>query len=78
MGFVLVPALKAAARQVDDPLTGIELVAAFYEADSTVFEMCDDSNGNIGDVFRYDAKELFVDYAIRCNDEKKLRTSFSR
>ena len=43
---------------VDDPLTGVELVAAFYEADNTIFEMCDDSSGNIGDVFRYDAKEL--------------------
>jgi hypothetical protein len=28
---------------VDDPLTGIELVAAFYEADNTIFDMCDDS-----------------------------------
>jgi hypothetical protein len=47
---------------VDDPITGVELVAAFYEADNTIFEMCDDSSGNIGDVFLYDAKELFVDY----------------
>lgn len=30
------------------------------EADNTILEMCDDSDGNIGDVFRYDAKELFV------------------
>ena len=57
---------------VSDPLTGIELVAAFYEADNTIFEMCDDSSGNIGDVFRYDAKELFVDYASRCNDKEKI------
>jgi len=57
---------------VDDPLTGIELVAAFYEADNTIFEMCDDSSGNIGDVFRYDAKELFVDYAKRCEDKQKI------
>ncbi len=57
---------------VDDPLTGVELVAAFYEADNTIFEMCDDSSGNIGDVFRYDAKELFVDYAKRCNDKEKI------
>ena len=57
---------------VDDPLTGVELVEAFYEADSTVFEMCDDSSGNIGDVFRYDAKELFVDYASRCDDKEKI------
>ena len=57
---------------VDDPLTGVELVAAFYEADSTIFEMCDDSSGNIGDVFRYDAKELFVDYASRCKNKEKI------
>jgi len=57
---------------VDDPLTGVELVAAFFEADSTVFEMSDDSNGNIGDVFRYDAKELFVDYTKRCEDKEKI------
>jgi len=57
---------------VDDPITGVELVAAFYEADNTIFEMCDDSSGNIGDVFRYDAKELFVDYAKRCEDKQKI------
>lgn len=57
---------------VDEPLTGVELVAAFYEADNTIFEMCDDSSGNIGDVFRYDAKVLFVDYATRCSDKEKV------
>ena len=57
---------------VDDPLTGIELVAAFYEADNIIFEMCDDSSGNIGDVFRYDAKELFVAYASRCSNKDKI------
>lgn len=57
---------------VEDTLTGVELVAAFYEADSTIFEMCDDSNGNIGDVFRHDAKELFVDYAKRCEEKEKI------
>ena len=25
---------------IDDPITGIELVEAFYEADNTIFEMC--------------------------------------
>ena len=57
---------------VDDPLSGVELVAAFYEADNTIFEMCDDSSGNIGDVFRYDAKELFVSYGTRCTDKEKI------
>ena len=57
---------------VDDPITGVELVAAFYEADNTIFEMCDDSSGNIGNVFRYNAKELFVDYASHCEDKEKI------
>jgi hypothetical protein len=55
-----------------DPLTGVSLVAAFYEADNTIFEMCDDSSGSIGDVFRYDAKELFVEYATRCEEKQKI------
>ena len=57
---------------VDDPITGVELVVAFYEADNTIFEMCDDSSGNIGDVFRNDAKELFVDYVKRCEEKQKI------
>lgn len=28
---------------VSDSLTGVRLVAAFYEADNIIFEMCDDS-----------------------------------
>lgn len=57
---------------VNDPFTGVELVTAFYEADDTIFEMCDDSSGDIGDVFRYDAKELFVEYASRCAEKEKI------
>ena len=57
---------------VSDPLTGVEQVAAFYEADNTIFKMSDDSSGNIGDVFRYDAKELFVGYASRCAEKEKI------
>jgi len=57
---------------VADPLTGVEQVASFYKADTTVFEMCDDSSGTIGDVFRYTAKELFVDYASQCADKKRI------
>ena len=64
--------LQGVKAGVDDPLTGVELIAAFYEADHIIFEMCDDSSGNIGDVFRYDAKELFVDYASRCAEKEKI------
>lgn len=57
---------------VDDPQTGAELVVAFYQADSVVFEQCDDSSGNVGDVFRFDAKQLFISYAERCQDKEWL------
>ena len=64
--------LQDLKSSVDDPLTGVELVAAFFEADYIIFEMCDDSSGSIGDVFSYDAKDLFVDYAARCSDKDKV------
>ena len=57
---------------VDDPRTGVELVTAFYRADGAVFDQCDDSDGNVGDVFRFDAKQLFVSYAARCQDKEWL------
>ena len=55
-----------------DPLTGVELVAAFYETDEGVLGHCDDSSGHVGDVFRFDAKELFVEYASHCTDKGKV------
>ncbi len=64
--------LQEVKAGVDDPLTGIELVVAFYEADETIFEMCDDSSGYIASVFCDDAKELFVEYASRCADKEKI------
>jgi hypothetical protein len=57
---------------VDDPFTGVTLVASFYEADTIIFEKCNDSSGIIGDVFRYDAREMFVDYASRCSAKEKI------
>ncbi len=55
---------------VDDPKLGTELVIRFYETYEGVLENCDDSSGNIGDVYRYDAKNLFVRYASRCEEKE--------
>ncbi|MEA1871110.1 MAG: hypothetical protein U9N00_02820 [Candidatus Bipolaricaulota bacterium] len=57
----------------DTPETGVELIAAFYRCDRSVFERCDDSSGMIGDVFRYDARILFVRYAAACVEKDWLR-----
>jgi len=56
----------------DDPLTGIELLAAFYEADDVIFEMCDDSSGTIGDLFSTNAAEMFAEYASHCDEKEKI------
>lgn len=57
---------------VSEPRTGAELVAAFYECDAGALGSCDDSNGHVGDIFRYDARELFVSYASRCVEKEWL------
>ncbi len=56
----------------NNPLTGVKLVASFYEADNAFLGRCDDSSGNIGDIFRFDAKELFIYYASRCEEKEKI------
>ena len=37
-----------------------------------IFERCDDSNGEIGGVYGYEAANLFVDFANRCTDKQKV------
>jgi len=54
---------------VDDPKTGLELVGEFFACDGAIFERSDDSSGLIGDIFRYDARNLFIAYASRCTDK---------
>jgi hypothetical protein len=61
--------LQQIEDQVEDTQTGCQLVADFYTTDRSVFDRCDDSSGHVGDVYRYDACELFVSYAKRCADK---------
>jgi hypothetical protein len=57
---------------VHDPATGLSLVAAFYECDSAILGRCDDSDGTVGDVFRHDARELFMHYAAESDDKEAV------
>ena len=59
-------------RNIEDPKIGLELVVAFFESDNQVLESCDDSYGNVGEVFRYDATELFTHYARDIEDKSYL------
>lgn len=68
----LLALLQDVQAGVSDPRTGAELVAAFYECDKGALGNCDDSSGHVGDVFRHDARELFVHYASRCDEKEWL------
>lgn len=67
--------LKAA---VIEPRIGAKLVASFYETDQSTLGNCDDSSGHVGDVYRYDAKDLFVSFARHCADKDWLANLVSR
>lgn len=64
--------LKDLEAGVRDPLEGVGLVASFFELDSTLFEICDDSSGCIGMVYSGAALDLFVKYASACEDKEKI------
>lgn len=64
--------LQQIEAEVEDAQAGCTLVADFYTTDRSVFDRCDDSSGHVGDVYRYDACELFVSYAKRCVDKSWL------
>jgi len=66
--------LQTLKEIVTDPKTGAALIAEFYKTDAAVLNHCDDSTGQVGDVFRYDARELFVHFASRCKDNDWLCT----
>ena len=59
-------------ENVEDGKVGVELVASFLECDRAVFERCDDSNGWVGGVFKYNASKLFARFATECPDKKWL------
>ena len=66
------------SEAVDDPKTGVECIIKFYEADEAVFECCDDSSGEIGGVFSYDALNLFVSYASKCENKEWIASEIER
>lgn len=70
--YDLVTLLEDLKAGVTDACTGVELIAEFYENDKSVFDHCDDSNGDVGDVFRYQARDLYVAYASGCHDKEWL------
>lgn len=59
-------------ENVEDGKVGVELAALFFKCDRSVFERCDDSNGSVGEIFRYDASRIFARFAAVCPDKQWL------
>ena len=54
---------------IEDSVIGLKLISDFYKTDNSVFERCDDSSGHVGSIYRYDAKNLFQEFAMKCDDK---------
>jgi hypothetical protein len=72
LAAMLDQALGQLKQSVYDPQAGVDALVGFYKRDADIFERCDDSYGNVGDVFRMTAADLFVEYASRCPDKEKV------
>jgi hypothetical protein len=64
--------LGLVGKVVDDARKGAELMVAFYETDRAIFDHCDDSSGLVGDVYRFDAQEIFVRFGAACLNKEWL------
>ncbi|MBI2447224.1 MAG: hypothetical protein HYV48_01650 [Candidatus Omnitrophica bacterium] len=72
LAVMLTQALEQLKKAVKDPQAGVDALIDFYKRDTEIFEKCDDSYGNVGDVFRITAAEMFADYASQCADKEKI------
>ena len=70
--------LQDVKQGASSPEEGIGLVSDFFESDEFVFEMADDSNGTIGDVYRSDALDLFVAFAKKCKNKQVVIESVTK
>jgi hypothetical protein len=59
-------------KSVKEPCAGVELVGRFFETDDSIFNRCDDSNGEVGDVFCFSATNLFISFANRCANKQLI------
>ena len=59
-------------ESISDPKIGLDLISQFFECDGKILERCDDSSGMVGEVFRFDARNVFVFYASQCTDKNHV------
>ncbi|HXP90388.1 MAG TPA: hypothetical protein VN931_05605 [Fibrobacteria bacterium] len=70
--------LRGWCATIDDPRDGCDLLLRFYVGDDALFSHCDDSNGDLGDLFRSEVKALFVGFARSCPDKEWIAAELFR
>gem|GEM_PF-2553112 len=61
-----------------DPQETLKALVSFFEADSKLMEMADDSNGSMGYVFKHSATDLLVEVAQKVTDQNLLIKTFKK
>ena len=66
LALMITDALEKFKKAVQDPQVGVSAMVDFYKRDAEIYERCDDSYGNVGDVFRFAAAQMFAGFASQC------------
>ncbi|MEL6820923.1 MAG: DUF6880 family protein [Calditrichota bacterium] len=64
--------LEEVKRGATSAEVGVDCLIEFYKSDNLIFERCDDSNGWIGDVYRFIAVDIFVEFAQKYSNKDAL------
>ena len=72
LAVMLTDALEQFKKTVKDPQIGVRALVDFYKRDAEIYERCDDSYGNVGDVFRIIAARMLADYASQCVNKDEI------
>ncbi|YCM46939.1 hypothetical protein V2O64_24145 (plasmid) [Verrucomicrobiaceae bacterium 227] len=79
---ILVTEIEGVLRLLDHenlcPREVLSALVSFFEADSKIMELGDDSDGEIGNVFSFDATQRLVQTASRIDDQEFLQKTFKK
>lgn len=64
--------LESLKTSIEPPVIGVDLLALFFQADKKIFDRCFDYAALISDIFRIQAKEMFVEFASKCEGKYGL------
>lgn len=70
--------LQGWCASIEDPRDGCDLLLRFFAGDEALFSFCDDSNGDLGNLFRGEAKAMFVEFAKACPDKEGIAADLSK